>query len=163
MNIDAVKSVSSSIVGSARKVAKKSYDTVKNAFDDSVARSNLKKSLPTAFATMGVFSLMSVLPNRKADGKQGKLEKKSGAIASVVFAALSYKKFFNVEGKGIKDIFSELKKLNTAEALNLLKINKSNLILFLVSIFGVKLLTNIATKGIDGFINEAANVKKLGE
>ncbi len=163
MNIDSVKNVGSGFVNTAKSTVKSAYSGVKNSFNNPVARNNFKKSIPSAALTAGIFSLFSLLPNRKADGKQGKLEKKSGTLASLVFAVASFKKFFATDGQSFKDIFSKLKKLNLSEALELLKLNKSNAILYIASIIGIRIATDITTRGIDAFVNEALNTKQLGD
>ncbi len=163
MNVQTIKNVGINAIGVAQKSAKKVGTIVKKAVENPVARENFKKSMPIALAATGAFSLMSILPNRKADGKQGSIEKKSGAVAAAVFAIASFKKFFNVENQSFKDIFKKLSEMNIGEAFEILKTNKSNAILFLASIIGVKIVTNVLTKGLDAFINEAANTKNLGE
>ena len=146
-----------------RSVAKKTYGTVKKSFLNEVAQNNFKKSLPAALICTGGFSLLSLLPNRKTDGKQNKLEKKSGTFAAVAFAVASFKKFFNAENKTLKNIFDDARKLNFKEGFEKLKTNKSNAIVYLASIIGVKILTDIATKGVDGIVNDVFEPKKLGD
>ena len=159
MKVDNIKNAVGTVTAPARKV----YTTVKKSFLNDVARNNFKKAAPTALICTGGFSLLSLIPNRKTDGKQKKLEKKSGTLAAIAFAVASFKKFFNAENKTLKNLFNDVKKLNFKDGLEKLKTNKSNVIVYLASIVGVKVLTDIATKGIDGIVNDIAEPKKLGD
>ncbi len=163
MNIDRIKNIGTSAVGVVIKTAKRTSQTVKHSFDNPVAKKSFKKSLPVACATAGALSLFSLIPNRKADGKQTKIEKKSGTLASVIFALASFKKFFNVEGQKVKDIFSKLKLMKVDEVWDIVKAKKANAVLYIATILGVKIVTDVVTKGIDAFVNEITDPKKLGD
>ena len=163
MNVTEIRNIGVRTFNTAKGVANRAYGTLKNTFDNPAAVKNFKKALPGAGLAVGAFSMMALLPNRKLDGKQGRVEKKSGSLAAIVFALSSFKKFFNVENKKVADVFSGLKKKNASELYQSLKTNKSNVVLFLASIIGVKLLTNITTKGLDGIVNEVFDAKKLEE
>ena len=112
----------------------------------------------------GGFSLLAFLNNRKKDGKQTSLEKTSGTFAQVAFAVASFKHFFkNTNGKQLENAFDKIKKLNFSEALEVIKTNKSNVIVYAASIIGVKVATDILTKVLDMGINKVKGNPKLGK
>ncbi len=163
MKVQNIKNVGVGIIHEAGRAAKKVKNDIKGAFGDVYAKTNLRKSLPEAMLLTGVFSLLSFLPNRKSDGKQGKVEKKSGNYAAFIYALVSFKKFFNFEGNTLKSLFTKLKNTELGDIPKTLKTNKANGIMYLISILGVKIATDIGTKGIDAIISERFNTKKLGD
>ena len=163
MNIGTIQNIGTNVYRNVRGAADTAIKTVNAALANSQSAKNLKNALPGAAICTGAFSLMSLLPNNKSDGSQKKLEKKSGNIAAAVFAFTSFKTMFNTGEIKIKDALKKLKKLDYKDAQNILKTNKSNLILYALSIAGVKIATDVATKGLDFFVNEATGAKVLGE
>ncbi len=163
MNINTIKKTGITTYKAAKKTGKVAYNTVKGAFKNPSARKNAKASLPAALVCTGGFSLFAFLKNRKKDGKQTALEKSSGTLAQIAFAVASFKHFFkNTDGKQLKNAFEKMTKLNFSEALDIIKTNKSNAILYAASVIGVKIATDVVTKVLDAGINKANGNPKLG-
>ena len=163
MNVGTIKNIGTTVYRKAKSTAKETALLVRGALANSQSAKNLKNALPAAAICTGAFSLMSLLPNKKSDGSQKKLEKKSGTIATAVFALTSFKTMFNTGEIKFKDAIKKLKKLDYKDMQHILWTNKANLILFIASLAGVKIATDIATKGLDIVANEASGAKILGE
>lgn len=157
-----IKAVSGRIYSGAKSACKYAAKTVKQASLDPVVRKNFKSSLPTAAACVGGFSLLSLLKNRKRDGKQGKIERNSGNFAFAAFGVAAFNKFFkNNEAVKLKDIWNNAKNHNFNQVKQILKTNKLNIIAFAAALAGVKIITNLATKGADYTINKVVKPPKL--
>lgn len=164
MNIQSIKTAGLNVANAAKSAGVFAAVSVGRAFKNPAVRKNARKSLPAALACTGGFSLLAFLKNKKRDGKQTKLEKSSGTLAQIAFAAASFKHFFkntNVEQLG--SAFQNLKKFHFREAWNVLKINKSNAIVYAASVIGVKLVTDLTTKLIDTVTKKTGLSPKLGD
>ena len=84
MNIGTIQNIGTNVYRNIRGAADTAIKTVNTALANSQSAKNLKNALPGAAICTGAFSLMSLLPNKKSDGSQKKLEKKSGNIAAAV-------------------------------------------------------------------------------
>ncbi len=143
-------------LGCARELAQES-------FKNPVVRANAKNALPLAILSAGAFSTFSLLPNRKGDGKQGKLERTSGKLASIAFAVAGFKKFFNVPTMKLKELSILLKKMKFKDALEILKTNKENIVIYALMVAGVRVVTDLVTKGLDDKVIEEFQPQKLGD
>lgn len=163
MEVTKIADMGKNIYSRARTVAKGTCNQVKKSFKNPIVRSNAKNALPVAILTAGAFSAMSLLPNRKGDGKQGKLEKMSGKLASYAFAIAGFTKFFKVPTKDPKELEVIFKKAKIKDVLETLNTNKENIVAYIFMILGVRVVTNLLTKGLDEKVIEEFKPQKLGD
>lgn len=164
MNVSSIRKTGTTVYRTAKKAVKAAYNTVSDAFSNPYVRKNAKNAMPAALACMGGFSLMAFLNNKKKDGRQGALEKSSGTLAQIAFAVASFKHFFKNQGREkFGTIIENLKKFKFKDAFEVLKTNKSNVIVYAASIIGVKIATDITTKILDMGINKIFNKPRLGQ
>lgn len=163
MEIKQITDFGKNLCVGARTVARGTYKQAKKSFNNPVVRANAKNALPYAILSAGAFSLMSVLPNRVGDGKQGKLEKASGKIATIAFAAATFKKFFKAPNIKLKELPIVFAKTKFKDVLGTLKNNKENIVMYALMLAGVKIGTDLLTRGLDDTIFDEYHPRRLGD